>query len=161
MKGVLGLDPGLSGGLAIIHSGGVITEPMPVIGNVIDKRGLLTWLRANRDLIEMAYLELSASRPKQSSQSTFTFGRGFGTLEMALEAAEIPYQVVPPNVWCKVIHAGMPKDMKAKDKSRIVAARLFPNLDLRESPRCKVPHEGMMDATLIASYGLRIMRGEK
>jgi hypothetical protein len=155
MKTVLGIDPGINGGLAIISEDGVLFEKMPVIGNQVDKHNLFHWLQAHEPEIDFAMFELSHMRPGQSTQSVFTFGRGVGTIEMALVAAGISYVCVAPRVWTKVVHSGTPASMAPKDRSRLALTQLFPKVDLRFGKSQK-PHEGCMDALLIAHYGRQL-----
>jgi hypothetical protein len=75
--------------------------------------------------------------------SAFTFGRGFGGLEMALTAAGIPYRTVLPLVWqLRIIGAGTKGN---KNLSKAHAGRLF-------GGEVKVTH-AIADALLIAEYG--------
>lgn len=156
---ILGIDPGLEGGLALVNQGGsAVYEPMPTLaakkGDILDLPSLTRWLKAHKSSIEIAYLEMVASRPGQSAPSVFKFGRGYGAIEGILTALEIPYQLVPPKQWCKLMHAGI-EAADPKQKSLIAVSRLFPGIDLRATPRSKKPHDGMVDALLIASFGLR------
>jgi hypothetical protein len=43
-----------------------------------------------------------------------------------------------------------------KKMSELAAKRLFPNVDLRATERCKISHDGIVDALLIAYYGSTI-----
>ena len=45
--------------------------------------------------------------------------------------------------------------LKTKEMSLVSAQRLYPGADLRASTRCKKPHDGIVDALLIATYGLK------
>ena len=76
-------------------------------------------------------------------KSAFTFGNGFGHLEMALTAAAIPFERVRPQVWQKATGC-MTKGDKNVSKRR--AQELFPSI--------KVTH-AIADALLIASYGAK------
>jgi len=152
---ILGIDPGINGGLALISDDGAMAEYIPTLGGYIDLPTLATWLRENQTRIDGAYLEHVHAIFGSSAGNTFTFGRVFGAVEALLAALKIPYVLVQPKVWQKVIHAGIDKNLKAKEKSRIAASRLFPNIDLRATERSKVPHDGMTDALLIAEYGRR------
>ena len=154
---ILGVDPGLGGGLAIIGNEGIMTETMPVTAGEIDLARLARWLKAHSHDISMAFVEKVHSMPKQGVSSTFKFGDVYGTIKGMLTAFGIPFELVTPQSWTKELHAGVSKGLPAKERSRLVASRLFPDLDLRESSRCRVPHDGMIDALLIAEYGIRKM----
>lgn len=161
MKGILGIDPGLTGGLAILSGDGALVEPMPVVEKEIDVAALVRWLRAHSEQIEIAFLEKVHAFPGASGSSMLSFGRIVGIIEGSLTALAIPFQTVRPAIWSKVIHSGISGVEAPKDKSRIAVSRLFPQVDLLASERSKKPHEGMMDALLIAEYGRRVsQRGE-
>jgi Holliday junction resolvasome RuvABC endonuclease subunit len=76
-------------------------------------------------------------------KSAFTFGNGFGHLEMALTAAGIPFERVRPQVWQKALGC-MTKGEKNVSKRK--AQELFPSM--------KVTH-AIADALLLAYYGSR------
>jgi crossover junction endodeoxyribonuclease RuvC len=156
MKGILAVDPGLRGGLAIrTGATGVIYEPMPVCGGEIDLAELTRWVRANRDSIETALVEKVSAMPKQGVSSTFKFGDGYGSVKGVLSALGIPFELITPQRWMKVMHAGVSPDLGSKARSQLAFSRIFPGLDLRASPRCRKPHEGMVEAVLLAEYGMR------
>jgi Holliday junction resolvasome RuvABC endonuclease subunit len=90
-----------------------------------------------------AYLEQVHSSPQMGVKSAFTFGNGFGHLEMALTAAGIPFERVRPQVWQKAMGC-MTKGDKNVSKKR--SQELFPQI--------KVTH-AIADALLIASYGAK------
>jgi crossover junction endodeoxyribonuclease RuvC len=154
---ILGIDPGLSGGIAVLSPDGPWYEPMPTVaakkGELLNLSALVRLL-SGRD-IDIAYLEMVSARPGQGVSSTFKFGRSYGAIEGILTGLKIPYQLVTPQAWTKVIHVGI-EAADPKAKSQIAASRLFPSLDLRASVRCKKPHEGVVDALLIAEYGRRL-----
>jgi hypothetical protein len=167
---VIGIDVGLTGGIAELpeNQGAPPTRwwPMPVIDKVLDLNALYQLFADLRfDAIQSepprihAYLEKASARPDQGTVSMFKFGRVFGALVALLVASAIPYTLVHPATWSKVIHAGIGGDVKdTKQKSLIAVKMLFPGLDLRASDRCKVPHSGIVDAIAIAEYGRRTRR---
>jgi crossover junction endodeoxyribonuclease RuvC len=90
-----------------------------------------------------AYLEAVSSSPQMGVVSSFSFGRGYGNLEMALTAAGIPFERVRPQVWQKAMGC-MTKGNKNISKAK--AQELFPDK--------KVIH-ATADALLIALYGTK------
>ena len=156
---VLGIDPGLNGGMALLSWEGVRYQKMPLIGNRIDAKRLAGIFKSHP--LSMVYVEAISPRPGQSAQSTSTSGINFGMLLATLELCSVPYTVVPASVWTKTVHAGIDKRHKPKEKSRIALNRLFPNEYAYLTQETKAPHEGLMDALLIAYYGrLQQGRGE-
>jgi crossover junction endodeoxyribonuclease RuvC len=158
MKAVLGIDPGLSGGLVVISpSREVISlNVMPTIGNELDLPALSSILSdaIYTHGIGLCCLERSQSMPKQGVASTFKYGRVCGAIEGMLAVLGIPYTMVEPVKWTKVLHLGLSRDLGPKERSSLAAKRLYPTLDLRASARSVKPHEGLVDALLIATYGL-------
>jgi hypothetical protein len=90
-----------------------------------------------------AYIEQVSSSPQMGVVSAFSFGRGYGNLEMALTAAGIPFERVRPQVWQKSLGCMTKGD---KNVSKRKAQELFPDR--------KVTH-ATADALLIAYYGTR------
>lgn len=159
MSGILAFDPGLSGGSAIRGSDGIVCEPMPVNEGVLDLASLVRWIEANRGSFQSAYVEQVSSMPGQGVASTFKFGRTYGALEGVLTALKIPYALVTPQKWKKVMLAGVEAQEDKKAMSAIAASRIFPQIDFRETERCRKPHSGMVEASLIAEYGWRLLGG--
>jgi crossover junction endodeoxyribonuclease RuvC len=156
---ILGIDPGLNGGLVFLQGEGKAIDGrvMPVIGGRIDAWALDVTFRdvARRGGVR-AFLEMASSRPKQGVSSVFKFGEGFGLLQGLLVAHQIPFTLVTPQKWTKEMHQGIGGEMDPKKKSLIAVQRLFPGVDLRKSERCRVPHDGLVDALLIAEFGRRL-----
>ena len=149
---ILGIDPGFTGAIALVDStaGKLISVvDMPTFKN---KKGkvetnhisLFNLLNPGSANVT-AVLEFVASRPNQSSQSTFRFGQGYGAIEMALAAHRIPIQYVTPSKW--KAHFGLSKD---KGVSLSLAIQRFP--DQSDSFR-RVKDNGRAEAALIALYG--------
>lgn len=151
---ILGIDPGLSGALAILHpKDGILLESMPVIGNELDLKRLNEFLKDWAMDIRTAYLEKVHSMPKQGVASTFKFGRVYGALEALLVANAIPVIDVRPQVWMKTMHFGISPTLDTKARSRLAFAKRFPDVDARRSAKCRVDDIGMIESALIASYG--------
>lgn len=179
-KGILGIDPGLDGGLVLLGPDRQVIKMyiLPTIestkkGTKKQKDGstketksvkrLLDLVELNRmfeDLkgdVSHCFMEQVASRPGMSAPAVFKFGRVYGILEGLLTGHQIPYTLVTPQRWSKTIHAGIEGGMEPKDKSRVALGRLFPKVDLRASERSVKPHEGLMDGLLIAEWGRRFL----
>jgi len=152
---ILGIDPGLKGAVVLISRRGVPLEKhvMPVVGNVLDVAAVAKLIQATRTI--HAYLEKVTAMPGQGVASMFKFGRVYGMLEGILSSLRIPYTLVTPQAWMKELHQGIEKKLSPKERSRIAASRLFPDVDLKANDRCKKPHDGIVDALLIAEYGRR------
>ena len=149
---VLGIDPGLSGALALLDtvSMELTVWDMPVVEvlrNRVNKRevnpaGVADLIAGNG--IEHCYIERVGAMPNQGVTSVFSFGRSAGILEGILAAYEIPYTLVTPQAWQKA--AGV---RDGKDASRLRAAQLFPS---SSTLFARKKDDGRADAALIAWY---------
>lgn len=149
MKTVAAIDPGLKGAIAFMSEDNIDTHVMPTIDNQLDIHAVCELLLEAK--IDLCVLEKVGAMPKQGVTSMFNFGKTCGLLEGALAAYRIPYVLVAPQTWQKV----MLKDVKGEDpKKRALLAckRMYPNLNLLATERSKVPHDGIVDAVLMAKY---------
>ena len=153
MKFIIGIDPGLSGAIAILDAqfGKIIQlEDMPV---VIDKgkkkvsgaglKKIFSQYPATDVL--MIYLERVSARPGQGVVSMFNFGRSFGAVEAVVNFSGFPLTYVTPQSWkrsCSLIKA-------SKDASRGRVLDLYPHADVQRKK-----DSGRADAILIARYGM-------
>lgn len=151
---IIGIDPGKKGGLCAMSEEGRVVDacPMPDEHAVADY--LKQWL--GYDGIRRVYLECQTARPGQGVVSMFNFGVHYGTIQGLLIALRIPYELVRPVKWQQVAHHGLPKKKKENPKSVSLRAirQLYPDLNLIPKG-CRKPHDGLIDAVLIAHYGLR------
>jgi len=144
MTRTIGIDPGVSGGVAILEPDGYVHW----VGKMPDTdRDLVDLLRPHAAGGAHAYLELIHAMPKNGSQSAFKMGQSDGRLRLALTALEIPYDAVTPVKWQNVMQCRTGGD---KNISKARAQALFPSL--------KITH-AIADALLIAEFGRR--KGER
>lgn len=151
MKSILGIDPGLSGALAIYDGEELLVFDIPTFeitknGKVkkrIDLMGLLNILRSQK--VDHCYLEKVNAMPGQGVTSMFSMGRTFGHIEMALAACDVPVTEVTPQKWKKIM--GCTAD---KDSSRLRASQMLP---LFSQNWDKKKHADRAEAALIALYG--------
>lgn len=167
----VGIDPGKKGGITINFDGNISTWVMPMIGEkVYDIKALVKifQLITDYDLEAKTHCVIEDVHAIYGSAatSTFEFGYGAGLLEGMLVMAGIPYTKVQPKKWQKEMFEGVPaltkpsstgKTMKADTKkmAEISAKRLFPNLDLKASVRCKISHDGIVDSLLLSEFSRR------
>lgn len=88
--------------------------------------------------------------PGQGVTSCFSFGQNFGFILGLLTAFRIPYELVRPQKWKREFSCTSDKNTSIE-----VAQRLFPGVDLRRTPQCKKPHDGICEALLMAEYARR------
>lgn len=100
-------------------------------------------------------LEHVGAMPGQGSVSMFHFGENFGWIQGLLDSYHVPYELVRPQKWKKEFSCTSDKNTSIE-----VARRLFPGVDLRRTPRCQKPHDGICEALLMASYAKRRFGGD-
>lgn len=153
----IGIDPGKDGAMAVLwpefasprEDGDLIVRAV-----TFDKDVFRTTLE---DVTRNTYgrkvvcvLEHVGAMPGQGSVSMFNFGQNFGWIQGVLDALGIPYELVRPQKWKKEFSCTSDKNTSIE-----VARRLFPNVDLRRTERCKGPHDGICEALLMAEYARR------
>lgn len=149
---VIGIDPGLDGAVAIIVDGVPSVFDTPVGKDGKKRRYLVGAMRGilnNGNYGASAAIERVHSMPKQGVASSFGFGEGFGLWQGLLAGLGIPFDLVTPQAWQKVMLAGA---AKGKGSSRVRAQQLFPSLAKELN---LVKHHGRSDALLIAEYRRR------
>lgn len=154
---VLGIDPGLSGAVAVVSSAGDLldvhdmpvlrdgakgraTVNAPLLAEIIRKTGATT-----------AYVEFVGARPGEGAVGAFAFGRCRGVIEGVAAALGLPIAFLTPPTWKRVVGIPPGKD-GAKDAARSEAIRRWP---VMASKFARVKDDGRAEAALIALAGLR------
>lgn len=159
MRYYLGIDPGLTGAIALIGEDGTVCllNDLPVLEVTRNKkvkhepdRSEMVKMMTEVDSFKPVYaaIEKVNAMPEQGVTSVFTFGMGYGIWLGILASFYFPVDLVHPARWKKVMMDGMGKE---KDASRIRAGQLFPTADLHLKK-----HHGRADALLIAEYRRRL-----
>ncbi len=142
MKIYIGIDPGVTGAIAIIYAPGDMSvydfEDGDVLSELIQISGTPC----------KAVIEKVSSMPGQGVSSTFKFGTNFGQWIGRLEALGIPFDFVTPQKWKKAMFDSMPKS-NVKEMSRDRARRIFPQM--AEFFKRKKDHN-RAEALLLAAY---------
>jgi len=142
---ILGIDPGVSGGFAVLSSD--LSTINAIAFSRATPKDIVTILGPAK--IIKAYIEHVHSMPLQGVVSVFTFGHNYGWWQGILHACEIPFDRVVPVKWQNALQCRTKGD---KNVSKRRAQELFPAL--------KVTH-ATADALLIAEYGRRLHVGMK
>lgn len=149
MTTIVGIDPGVGGGLAFLN---VATREVVAVKMPDTDHELLNLLRIHkgRNGSTHAYLEAVHAMPPTikgrkvgGTVGNFKLGQQDGRLCMALTAAGIPYDRVAPVKWQTALQCRTGGDKKI---SKARAAELFPQLAVTHA---------IADALLIAEYGRR------
>lgn len=147
---IIGIDPGAkTGGICSLSDLGIVLslDIMPPLQELVC---FIDYVETPRH----CFIEKAQSFPKQGIASAFNYGDHFGQLQGILIALRIPYTLVAPGTWSKVMLSGTKEKDKPKDRNITAAQRLFPGVNL-VADGCRKPHTGMVDALLIAEYGRR------
>ena len=151
MKTIVGIDPGLTGAIAILGPNGAIVEDIPVMANgssakvknVINAPELARLLRPHITEIDMAYVERVSTMPGQGVASQGSLMHSAGVIEGVLGALGVPVMLVSPAKWKKAMGLG-----SDKEASRAVAQRLFP-----DAPLGRKKDHNRAESLLLAEYG--------
>lgn len=169
----VGVDPGKTGAIATINSDNMEIEiqPMPIIKgkgrgeyDLVEIKNVLCLLPGYADTYPPRILviveKLQPLPPKMKGGSIANYHRGVASgWSWLLTGMSIPYQLVRPQDWQKVMLAGT-SGTDTKQKSIIAAQRLFPGQSLKRTEKCRKPDAGMSDALLMCAYGMRIYGGK-
>lgn len=146
----IGIDPGKKGSWAVIaqsETGQFIkVYPWDDVFFVADMNAM----SHTSDNI-VAAVEKVGAMPHQGVTSMFNFGTSYGFIQGVLTACGIPYQLVPPGVWKREFSIVS----KGKTGSVDVCKRLFPDISLFPTERCRKESDGMSDALCLAEYARR------
>ena len=169
--GVIGIDPGLSGALALIPArrcglvwtldiNAAVIEDMPVVSRnarrEVSAPDVAEIIRHNLSGPMHAFVEMVGAAPihhrRQGTSSMFSFGRSFGVLLGVLAALRVGITLVRPQDWRRGMQVN-----NGKDASRVRALELHPGLHSRLA---RIKDHGRADALLLATYGLRVFNRE-
>jgi len=157
----IGIDPGVSGGIAVIDNGEAKAWAMPETER--DTLDILLPLFKEDDEVK-CLLEQVSAMPGQGVSGMFTFGRNYGFLRGIL-TGRVAFSDIQPRVWQKAVGANPtpPKPVSSmttaernswykekKNQHKQVAQNLFPKI--------KVTH-AVADALLITEFLRRFELG--
>ena len=149
----IGIDPGKNGGIAFIDTFQQSYDVYVFSEETLLKK-LYRFSKYKTDSIKCV-LEKVNAMPGQGVVSMFNFGMNFGFIQGVLKAYGIPYELVTPQKWKKEFSCTSDKNTSIE-----VCKRLFPNVNLKATERCKKDHDGIAEALLIAEYGRRHYSGK-
>ncbi len=140
----VGIDPGVGGGIAVLREDGYVVKAVKMPETYADILWELTDLPGH---LQRAVLERVSASPQMGVVSAFTFGRGYGALEMALTAVHVPFDLVTPRKWQQYMVCLTGGD---KNVSKRRAQQIFPEV--------KITH-AVADSLLLAEYCRQQWRG--
>tara|TARA_B100000959_G_C14909023_1_gene594306 strand:+ start:722 stop:1171 length:450 start_codon:yes stop_codon:yes gene_type:complete len=139
---MMGIDPGKSGGIALIPLDDRDDLPIATSMSRLTEREITDWICSEN--VTRCYLESVHSMPGQGVKSMFTFGQSYGFIRGVLIARHIPFETVTPLKWQTALRCRSKGD---KNITKARAQELFPMID-------KITH-ATADSLLIAEYGIR------
>ena len=151
---IIGIDPGLSGGIAFLENDKVLCIfDMPVMSEgkknkrQLNSAQLVNLIKENikSDKEVAVIVEQVNAMPGQGVTSMFNFGQSFGILKGMCSAMQLPMYFVRPAKWKKYFNL----INSEKDASRTKAIEIFPYFS---SNLAKKKDSNKADAILIASY---------
>ena len=172
MKIYFGIDIGKSGGIVGIKDGKVLVQAvMPIVGgedvDVVELGSIIRGAElmvSNRNECAVAshvVIERFAGWFGYNKSSAASVSRQAGAISAMLVLNGFAHTAVVPRTWQKAMFEGT-RELKNKDGKRatkemaaITASRLFPKESFKPSTKYKNPHDGIVDAALLALFGER------
>ena len=155
---VVGIDPGITGGIVVLDRSGSIVQAVrtPIYAekgkkhyDVPGMREIL--MRAAREEGEpLAGIEKVGTLPRDGRVGAFNFGVGYGLWLGLLSGLYVPYMEVTPQGWQSKMLAGLPRGPQVKASAVRAAKSLFPHIPIGVKADW-----GIAAAALIAEYARR------
>ena len=151
---IIGIDPGLSGAIAVMHDKKVINMyDMPVMAEgkknkrQLNSSQLVNIIKENINENEetIVVVEQVNAMPGQGVTSMFNFGQTFGAIKGVCAALKLPIFFVRPSKWKK--HFELINS--SKDSSRTKVIEMYPSLSNQLAKKKDV---NKSDAILIARF---------
>ncbi|MCK2123897.1 crossover junction endodeoxyribonuclease RuvC [Pseudomonas sp. PNPG3] len=160
MRKILGIDPGLSGGLSIIDEqfNLIACIQMPTVSfdgkkRRVDPRPVFDFISLHSP--ELAVVELVGARPGQGVTSMFSFGDAFGAVRAIAECL------------CPVVRYSRPQEWRgfqalsglSKEQIAEVAYEVFRAEQIYGKARAgkRAVRDGISDSLMLAKFGVRFL----
>lgn len=156
---VIGIDNGVSGGVCVLsgHHGLIVgCFPMPVQKvtsrtevNVCD---LVLMLDKVDHKWRGGVVFIEEPNNSRTPSTAYSVAASFHAVRGMLDIYDVATVRITPQRWQRAMLGKVPTG-QTKPAALAKARMLWPDETWLASPRCKVPHDGMVDAALIAEYG--------
>lgn len=164
MRKYIGIDIGKKGAIYMLNEDG--TEEwrvaMPMIKDQVDWHELNAILEPYQMFNGMVVYEKLGVIFGTSKKTAFSMGEQYGAVRQCCISNNIRYTEVPAKKWQAEIFEGQVNIQKTGKTSRdtkamalVAAKRLFPTVNLLMTKASSVPHDGLVDALLMAEYARR------
>lgn len=162
---IAAIDPGANGALVILDGNKVESYLFPKVGGKLSYDDTVRMVVNLLKKVDFVFIEEVHGIKGSASKATFAFGYTCGALRAAIIIAGVPYEMVTPKTWqgktwtnpdyvYKQSKTGR-KQNDTKATSLNAAKRLYPKEDFLPTKKSEKPHDGIVDALLIATYGKR------
>lgn len=140
---VLGIDPGLNGGWALLDENGTLETFS--FSNKSEKEisNSLSLVRP-----DYAFIEQVHAAPGQGVSSMFTFGRAYGFVRGVLSSRCIDFDSITPQAWQRLLRIPNRNGKTYNEHKRLLkdlASKLYPNhkITLANADAILIAHAGM------------------
>ena len=153
---IVGIDNGVSGGVTILSDYGdhIRSFTMPIQrarkGNEIDVVELWDSIMNTGEQPDRFTFAVEEPGGSKSSKAATSMAGSFHAIRAMLELKGCRWHRVTPQEWQKAMIPGAKGDTKPRALAK--ARQLWPNEKWLATDRCRTPHDGMIDAALIAEY---------
>lgn len=165
MKAFIGIDNGISGGVAILSpTGEFFFREIPLEADGKSKRVAAIQFATSVSDIRSRYTQNGWHEPTFLLEVPGKFAKGvmavasmwhcFGTLRGVLAGLGARYELVVPQTWQKEMIPNCPKG-ETKPHALAKAGQLWPMVEFPRTPKSGKVLDAFIDAALIAEYGRR------
>ncbi len=159
MVAVIGIDPGVTGAMAVVLGESIEFHDMPITVNdkgrkAVDPQAFAKFLRPLRKYQPLVVIERVQPRHDVGSIAGFSLGNSFGVVQGVAAGMRFKIHYILPRKWKEM--AGTIK--KEKDYTRILVIKQYPSLR-HELARKK--DLGRAEALMIALHGQEMTDGSK
>lgn len=152
----MGIDNGISGAVGVIAPDGITVVPTPVVkvgtSTRIDECGLAELIKLHPETF--VTLEQGQKQPKFGCKGNFANGFNDGTIQTVLRLLKVPHRVVDPKMWQTDVFKGI-RGLRTTTKGASIefCRRMFPDISLYRTPRCRTIDDNLADALCLAWWG--------
>jgi hypothetical protein len=156
---IIGIDNGISGGIVAIsdYDGRIIDmTTMPIrrhrTRKEIDVRAVHLWLsKATGGNLSNADYVIEEPNNARNASTAYSMAASFHSLRGFFETKMLNWHRITPQSWQKYMLGKLEKG-ETKQAALALAKQIWPDEGWLATPRCSKPHDGLIDAALIALY---------
>lgn len=152
----IGIDNGIDGGLCALGPLGDVIGyiKMPVLKRKVNEIDILLMKRWIYEIsgfkADECRIIIEEPGGSKSARAATSMARSFGSIRGALAWGHLIYRPITPQSWQSKMLGKT--EGQSKKLARQLAWKLWPGEDFIP-PKCRTPHDGIIDAALIAEYG--------